>query len=120
MKLSSNKWSYVLLLLTSTLIAGYNLQLKFIQWHSRTSEDHLYDLIDLAYLSLVTCIVVFIMVVLPSALLINLLQKRLDSPVIASSNSELKYISSVTIAVCTVLIVVTILFWLNSTYMFFS
>jgi hypothetical protein len=120
MKLSNNKWSYVLLLVTSVLIASYNMQLKFIQWHSRTAEDHLYDLIDLGYLSLINYIVLFVLVVLPSAVLINILQKTLDSPVIATNNSKLKYISSITIVVCTVLIVITVLFWINSVYMIFS
>ena len=113
MKLSANKVSYVLLLVTSVFIASYNAQLRFAQWHSRTSEDHLYDLIDLAFVSLILYIGLFVLVVLPSALIINLLQKTLDNPVIAHSNSKFRYISSVTIVVCAVLIVINVLFWIN-------
>jgi hypothetical protein len=120
MKLSTTKWNYVLLLVTSVFIASYNMKWVFAQWHTRTPEDHLYDLIDLAYLSLINYLVLFVLVVLPSALLINVLQKTLDSPVIANHNSKLKYISSINIVVCAVLIVITVLFWINSVYLIYA
>jgi uncharacterized membrane protein YhaH (DUF805 family) len=106
MKLSASRMRYLLMLLTSVIVAVYYIEINQTELHPATTKDYL---INLGMFSVIAYFIFAVFVLLPTSLIVMKLHKMIDTH---EAVSTIQDIDSVFIITCVATIWLCFLTWL--------